>query len=400
MKNDRETAYAEKRHVLGPIRMHIALTASRDACQQKNIRLDEARMGGSIPRADTRQSSPRQGGKTLLNLTKCFGIGACLTIGIGAALHARPASAADAWATLPPALEAGRNAIRLPSPATPLARPAEKSQPADPLEAIVPVAAAEATPAELHKQIILSIPLGDASTSNGSNGEEPISRELTEFMEFEDMRVPVWIVDTILRASKLTGADPVYMMALADKESSFLPGNKASTSSAVGLFQFITSTWLDAVRSFGPMHGLIAEADAITGAGARIDVADATMREHILGLRRNPYISALMAAEMMKRDKAKIEAKLGRQLSRSEFYLSHFFGVDSASRFIALVDDSPKKGARDAFPAAAKSNKSLFFTKQGKKTRQLSVAEVYDKIDDMIDKRLNRYEAVADGSTF
>jgi len=382
----------------GPIRMHIALTASQDACQPKNIRLDQAKTDGSTPRVDAHRSLRRQGGRTLLNLTKCFGFGACLTISIGVALHTRTATAAEAWTSLPPALEAGRNAIQLPS-ATPVATPAEASTPADPLEAIVPVAAAEAAPAELQKQIILSIPLTDAPAKAG-NGEEFISRELTEFMEFEEMRVPVWIVDTILRASKLTDADPVYMMALADKESSFLPGNKASTSSAVGLFQFITSTWLEAVRSFGPMHGLIAEAEAIIGTGAKIDVADATMREHILGLRRNPYISALMAAEMMKRDKAKIEAKLGRQLSRSEFYLSHFFGVDSASRFIALVDDTPKKSARAAFPAAAKSNKSLFYTKDGKKTRQLSVAEVYDKIDDMIDKRLNRYEAVADGSVF
>jgi hypothetical protein len=214
-------------------------------------------------------------------------------------------------------------------------------------------------------------------------------------MEFEEMRVPVWIVDTILRASKLTGADPVYMMALADKESSFLPGNKASTSSAVGLFQFITSTWLEVVRSFGPLHGLLAEAQAIERIDGKLAVANETMREHILGLRRNPYISALMAAEMMKRDKAKIEARLGRKLSRSEFYMSHFFGVDSASKFIALVDDTPKKSAPDAFPAAAKSNKSLFFTKDGKKTRQLSVAEVYGKIDDMIDKRLNRYGDVS-----
>jgi hypothetical protein len=336
-----------------------------------------------------------QGGRTLLDLAKCFGFGACLTIAVGTAVHTRAASAAEPWTTLPAALDAGRNAIQLPSatPAMPFAMPAEENKLADPLEAIVPVAAVEATPAELQKQIILSIPLADAPASD--KDEEPVSRELTEFMEFEEMRVPVWIVDTILRASKLTGADPVYMMALADKESSFLPGNKASTSSAVGLFQFISSTWLEAVKSFGPMHGLIAEAEAITGSGARIDIADATMRQHILGLRRNPYVSALMAAEMMKRDKAKIEAKLGRQLSRSEFYLSHFFGVDSASRFIALVDDTPKKGARDAFPAAAKSNKSLFFTKDGKKTRQLSVAEVYDKIDDMIDKRLNRYEAVS-----
>src|SRR3712207_8641551 len=52
-------------------------------------------------------------------------------------------------------------------------------------------------------------------------------------------------------------------------------------------------------------------------------------RSHILGLRRNPYISSLMAAEMMKRDKAKIETRLGRKLNRSEFYMSHFFGVRS-----------------------------------------------------------------------
>ncbi|QRM28844.1 transglycosylase SLT domain-containing protein [Microvirga sp. VF16] len=387
--------------------MQIALTASQDACQQTAICLKIEKQNGSKSRVESRQRSRLQGGRTLLDLTKCFGLGACLTIAIGTAVHTRSASAAEPWTTLPAALDASQRAIQMPSApaATPFTMSTEEAAPADPLEAIVPVAAVEATPAELQKQIILSIPLSDAPSPEARKDEEPVSRELTEFMEFEEMRVPVWIVDTIMRASKLTGADPVYMMALADKESSFLPGNKASTSSAVGLFQFISSTWLEAVRSFGPLHGLIAEAEAIVGAGAKIDVADASMRQHILGLRRNPYISALMAAEMMKRDKTKIEAKLGRKLSRSEFYLSHFFGVDSASKFIALVDDTPKKSAPDAFPAAAKSNKSLFFTKDGKKTRQLSVAEVYDKIDDMIDKRLNRYEAVsaratADASAF
>jgi hypothetical protein len=376
--------------------MQIALTASQDACQQTAICLKNGKKSGSKSRVKARRRARLRGGRALLDLTKCFGLGACLTIAIGTAVHTRSASAAEAWTALPAALDAGRNAIRIPPApaATPFTMAAEQAAPADPLETIVPVAAVEATPAELQKQIVLSIPLSDAPGLD-SKDEEPVSRELTEFMEFEEMRVPVWIVDTILRASKLTGADPVYMMALADKESSFLPGNKASTSSAVGLFQFISSTWFEAVRSFGPMHGLIAEAEAVVGSGAKIDVEDGTMRQHILGLRRNPYISALMAAEMMKRDKAKIETKLGRRLSRSEFYLSHFFGVDSASRFIALVDDTPKKGARDAFPAAAKSNKSLFFTKDGKKTRQLSVAEVYGKIDDMIDKRLNRYEAVS-----
>ena len=373
--------------------MQIALTASCDACQQTAICLDCGKHSSFQSRRTTSQKrSGIQGGQTLLNLTKILGLGACITFAIGPAVTSQPASAAESRTNLPAAFDAGEKAIRIPAPFTVTGSDAA---PADPLKAVAPVEAAEINQAELQKQIIVSLPLTNPPASEGSENAEPISRELTDYMEFEEMRVPVWIVDTILRASKLTGSDPVYMMALADKESSFLRSNKASTSSAVGLFQFITSTWLEVVRSFGPLHGLLAEAQAIERIDGKLAVANETMREHILGLRRNPYISALMAAEMMKRDKAKIEARLGRKLSRSEFYMSHFFGVDSASKFIALVDDTPKKSAPDAFPAAAKSNKSLFFTKDGKKTRQLSVAEVYGKIDDMIDKRLNRYGDVS-----
>ena len=58
-----------------------------------------------------------------------------------------------------------------------------------------------------------------------------------------------------------------------------------------------------------------------------------------------------------------------------------------------LVGDKPKQSASAPVPAAAKANKALFFTKVGRKTRQLTVAEVYEKIDAMIDTRLDRYEA-------
>ncbi|MBB3021666.1 hypothetical protein FHR70_004768 [Microvirga lupini] len=376
--------------------MLIALTASRDACQQKTTCLDFGKDGGFQTRRTAQKHPTFQGGQTLLNLTKMLGLGACMTLALGTAAMPQSASVAEQKSTLPAAFDAGEKSIRIPDQhAQPFTLSVTDAASADPLEAIAPVPAAETNQAYLQRQIILSIPLTNPPTTEGSEDDKPVSRELTDHMEFEEMRVPVWIVDTILRASKMTGADPVYMMALADKESSFLPGNKASTSSAVGLFQFITSTWLEVVRSFGPTHGLDAEAQAIERVDGKLAVADETMREHILGLRRNPYISSLMAAEMMKRDKAKIEAKLGRKLNRSEFYMSHFFGVDSASKFIALVDDTPKKSAPAAFPAAAKSNKSLFFTKDGKKTRQLSVAEVYGKIDDMIDKRLNRYGDVS-----
>jgi hypothetical protein len=123
-------------------------------------------------------------------------------------------------------------------------------------------------------------------------------------------------------------------------------------------------------------------------------VSDERMREHILGLRRNAYLSAVMAGELKVRDTATVEAKLGRKISRSEFYLSHFFGVDRARRFMKLVDEKPKGSASRIFPAAARANKALFFEKAGRKMRQLTIAEVSERIDEMIDIRLHRYEGV------
>jgi len=373
---------AEKQSILwGRFRMQVALTALNRACQSSIIH----RKAGALLRLPAQKTlrglSAICKRQTFVNLVAGGSLAACVVTMAATPVLASPAQADPSSAVSHAPLEMG------PAPSV------------DPLETITPVAPAEALPyAGLVELFITSMPLTEPPAAEGDAGDD-MDVALTEYLEFEEMRVPVWIVDTIMRASKVTGADPVYMMALADKESSFIPGNKASTSSAVGLFQFISSTWLEAVRSFGPKHGLRMEAAAIEGPQGKLSVPDEAKREHILGLRRNPYISALMAAEMMQRDKAKIEQRLGRKLSRSEFYLSHFFGVDSASKFIALVDDKPKKSAESVFPAAARSNKSLFFAKKGKKTRELSVSEVYAKIDSMIDKRLNRYEGVSSRMT-
>ena len=72
---------------------------------------------------------------------------------------------------------------------------------------------------------------------------------------FEQMRVPRWLAETVVRAAQVTGVDPAYLMALADKESSLLPDNKARASSAEGLFQFVEGTWLEVLRRYGPKHG-------------------------------------------------------------------------------------------------------------------------------------------------
>jgi hypothetical protein len=248
----------------------------------------------------------------------------------------------------------------------------------------------------VQQRIILSMPLTHPPVAEGAEDDEQLFLDEADHVAFEEMRVPRWIVDTILRASEATGADPVYMMALADKESSFIPANRAATSSAEGLFQFITSTWLHTVRTFGAQHGLAAEAASIEMVNGQLTVANEEMRAHILGLRRNPYISALMAAEMMKRDKARIERRIGRELERSELYLMHFLGAESAAKLLELVGAKPKQSAPKVFPAAAKANRTLFFAQEQKKKRprQLTVTEVYDKLDRMIDTRIDRYEGV------
>src|SRR4051812_39090062 len=120
-----------------------------------------------------------------------------------------------------------------------------------------------------------------------------------DVLAFEQMRVPRWLAETVVRAAQATGVDSAYMMALADKESSLLPDNKASTSSAEGLFQFVEGTWLEVLRRYGSKHGYAAEAEAIQIVKGKPAVADPKQREAILVLRRDPYLSALMAGEMI-----------------------------------------------------------------------------------------------------
>ena len=314
-----------------------------------------------------------------LKMTAGLSLGALLTFGsAGAAIG--PAAAHAAPAQDPAgAIEAELPQIR-PVTAAPIAIPASVSSSSIPADAVAGLHL-DGT-ADLHDDIV----------------HRP-ERDPQEILQFGSMRVPRWIVETIVRAAEVTGVDAVYMMALADKESSFLPSNKASTSSAEGLFQFISSTWLQVIRDFGPRHGLAEEAAAVQTVNGQLTISNDETRERVLGLRRDAYLSALMAAEMMKRDRAHIERRIGRSMTRSEFYLAHFLGVDSAGRFMELVDEKPKQSAPRVFPSAAKANKTLFFAKRGRKTRHLTVAEVYARLDQMIDARLDRYEGVTNVAT-
>jgi hypothetical protein len=203
------------------------------------------------------------------------------------------------------------------------------------------------------------------------------------------------LVETVIRAAEAIDVDPVYMLALADKESSFSAEAKAGTSSAEGLFQFVNSTWLEMIRSHGARHGYEAAAAAVETVRGELTITNDVMREWVLGLRRDAYLSAVMAGEMLKRDRAKVERRIGRDLSRSEYYLVHFLGAASAGKLMEIVNGKPKQSAPAAFPQAARANKTLFFTREGRRTRHLTVGEVYTRLDRMIDMRLDRYIGVS-----
>ncbi len=228
-----------------------------------------------------------------------------------------------------------------------------------------------------------------------------------EPVTFGSVTVPRRIVELILRAAAATDVDPVYLMALADKESGFIPDAQAPTSSAAGMFQFIEATWLETVKTFGARHGLAAEAARIEFVDDRAMVPSSADRERILALRHEPYLAAVMAAEMLKRHRAEVGFRIGRDLKPSEFYLPHFLGPQGAGQLLELAGSKPRENAAEMFPAAARANKSIFFektqktVKKGKKTitvaalRGATVDEVYRRLDRMIDRRLDRYEPVA-----
>jgi hypothetical protein len=208
-------------------------------------------------------------------------------------------------------------------------------------------------------------------------------------------RAPRALVEAVVKAAQITGVDPSYMMALADKESTLVPGRKAGSSSAEGLFQFLEATWVEVLRRFGSKHGFAAAADAIRVIRGRMTVADEKDRKWILALRRDPYLSALMAGEMVNTFRQILAGKVARDPSFTELYMSHLLGVRGATRLLQLKQARPRQIAQKAFPRAANANRSLFFgVSRSGKANALSIAELHGRVDAMIDQRLARYAAL------
>jgi Transglycosylase SLT domain len=204
------------------------------------------------------------------------------------------------------------------------------------------------------------------------------------------------VVGSIRQAARATDIDFGLLMAQAQQESGFQADAKASGSSATGLFQFIDSTWLGLVRQFGDKYGAGALAQQITADGAgRATVADPATRQKILDLRKDPRLSAALAAEYMRLNKGALEQALGRKAGNADLYMAHFLGAGGATSFLKAMTTAGNTLAADLLPEAAAANRAVFYDDRTGRPR--SVAEIYQSFTSKITRDAQAFASASAG---
>lgn len=194
-------------------------------------------------------------------------------------------------------------------------------------------------------------------------------------------------------ASARSGVSFQYLLAKAAQESSLKADAQADTSSAAGLFQFTRGTWLDMMKRYGAQYGYGDLAKKIlTGAGGKAQIQDTASENQILALRENPEASALMAAQYARDNAASLHETLGRGVDAPDLYLAHFLGATGAGLLLGADKTDPDKAAANLMPAAAKANRSVFYTADG---AARSASEVVKLVRDRFSAQMDRYAGAA-----
>ena len=212
------------------------------------------------------------------------------------------------------------------------------------------------------------------------NSADAVRRDAARFNIRRD------VLAAIRLGSMRTGVDFSFLMEVARVESNFNPAARAPHSTATGLFQFRDHAWLESVRTFGADYGLQDYASRVE----LIDSADYTQERivrdplqlEVLALRLNPRLSTLMMAESIKRNLQNLSERIGLESGRTELYLAHFLGTDSAVVFLDKLDQDPAASAADLFPQEAELNPGVFLN-PGQQPR--SVGDVYRRFERKFD---------------
>ena len=190
------------------------------------------------------------------------------------------------------------------------------------------------------------------------------------------------VLAAIRLGSIRTGVDFSFLMELARVESNFNPAARAPRSSATGLFQFRDHAWLESIRTLGAGYGLQDYASRVepieNGKDAQEQIVRDPLQLEVLALRLNPRLSTLMMAEIIKRNLTALSDRTGREPGRTELYLAHFLGPDSAVIFLDKLDNEPSAIAADLFPQEAELNPGVF---RNQRQQPRTVGDIYRRFE-------------------
>ena len=170
--------------------------------------------------------------------------------------------------------------------------------------------------------------------------------------------------NTILAASQAVGVDPGLMMRLAASESGFKPSVKHAKATAAGLFQFIDATWKAQLKKYGPKFGIPPNA-------------------HQSDARAN----ALIGAQFVKDNLERRSAREGLPPSAAMAYLDHWLGEAGANRFFQKLKTSPGEIVTNGALVGNEFTLNQALARENGKGRILSVAETYQNLDRILDKK-------------
>jgi hypothetical protein len=193
-------------------------------------------------------------------------------------------------------------------------------------------------------------------------------------MGVQPISVPQSLAYVLNSAGDRNGVDFDYLLQTAIRESSLNPGAKAQTSSAVGLFQFLESTWLQVMKQEGPPLGyehIAAKIDR--NSDGSYSVTDPQLRADILKLREDPQVAADLAAAFTRANGEYLQGRFGRMPSAGELYIAHFLGAQGAERMFTAGLQNPDQIAATLFPRQAAANPSIFYSNGKPRT----IREVY-----------------------
>lgn len=193
-------------------------------------------------------------------------------------------------------------------------------------------------------------------------------------MGVQPISVPQSLAYVLTAAGDRNGVDFDYLLQTAMRESSLNPQAKAQTSSAVGLFQFLESTWMQVMKEEGPRLGYGDIANNIErSSDGDYFVRDPATRAEILKLREDPQIASDLAAAFTKSNGDYLSQRFGRMPSAGELYIAHFLGAQGAERMFTAGLQDPDQVAADLFPKQAAANRSIFYADGHART----IREVY-----------------------